>query len=235
MKKYVVYKHTNRINGKVYIGITRQDLNKRWQNGYGYMGTYFWNAVQKYGWDNFDHEILLSGLTKEEACEEEKRLIAEYQAQDKEHGYNIMEGGQTGDNLQPMFGVDNYRAARVRRINPDSGEIKVYTTVSEAVAEMGVNHRGISKACRGVSKTYKGYIWEYVDFDFEKPKRPTRGKYLHVKQMKAVKLVDTDGKEYRFDSVKAAGDALGIRPSTISRYLVGSRTDASGRRWSYCL
>ena len=235
MRKYVVYKHTNLVNGKVYIGITRQDLNKRWQNGYGYVGTYFGNAVQKYGWDNFSHEILRTGLTEEEACAEEKRLISVYQSQDKDHGYNIMEVGQTGDNLQPMYGAENYRAAKVRRIDPKTGDEKIYACVVDAVKEMGINHRGISKACRGVSKTYMGYIWEYVDIAFDKPVRPTRGKYEHVKQQRALVLLDTDGKEYWFQSAKAAGEALGIRPNTITRYLSGIRKDASGRRWSYCL
>ena len=235
MQKYAVYKHTNLINGKVYIGITRQDFNKRWQNGYGYTGTYFGNAIQKYGWENFRHEILQTGLTKEAACEEEKRLIAEYQSQDKNHGYNIMEGGQTGDNLSPFYGAENYRSVRVRRIDPKTGDEKIYSCVKDATKEMGINHRGISKACRGVAKTYMGYVWEYVDIAFDKPVRPERGKYDHIKQRKAVSMVDIDGKAYRFDSIKAAGESLGVRPNTIARYLIGVRKDASGRRWSYCL
>jgi hypothetical protein len=80
-----------------------------------------------------------------------------------------------------------------------------------------------------------GYVWEYVDIAFDKPVRPERGKYDHIKQRKAVSMVDTDGKAYRFDSIKAAGESLGVRPNTIARYLIGVRKDASGRRWSYCL
>ena len=235
MHEYVVYKHTNLTNGKVYIGITCQDVKRRWQNGHGYAGTYFWNAIQKYGWDGFAHEVVFEGLTKSEACNEEKRLISIYRSQDREFGYNIAEGGQTGDNLQPMFGKDNYRAVSVRRINPKTGEVKIYTSIADAVKEMGINYRGISKACRGDSKTYMGYVWEYEDIPFDKPIRPTRGKYEHVKQKKAVLLIDVDSKVYRFDSIKAAGESLGIRPNTIARYLQGIRKDATGRRWSYCL
>ena len=66
-KIYCVYKHTNKFNGKVYIGITSQQPEKRWKNGYGYEGNeYFYRAIQKYGWnDGFNHEIIVSGLTKE--------------------------------------------------------------------------------------------------------------------------------------------------------------------------
>ncbi len=69
--EYCVYKHTSP-NGKVYIGITRQNPIKRWMNGKGYAhNTHFYNAILKYGWSNFRHEILFTGLTREDACQKE--------------------------------------------------------------------------------------------------------------------------------------------------------------------
>ena len=92
---YYVYQHINKINGKRYIGITKQNPESRWgTDGTNYKSSpYFYSAIQKYGWYNFDHEILFSDLTKEEACIKEIELIAYFQTQDKQHGYNIMEGG----------------------------------------------------------------------------------------------------------------------------------------------
>lgn len=94
-KKYCVYKHTSP-NGKVYIGITCQNPLKRWRNGKGYeTQVLFYRAIVKYGWDNFEHEILYSGLTKEEAEQKEINLIKQYKSDVSEHGYNIREGGST--------------------------------------------------------------------------------------------------------------------------------------------
>jgi hypothetical protein len=55
-----IYKHTNRIDGKVYIGQTIQKPEIRWGKcGVNYSGQrLFYRAILKYGWDNFDHEVL---------------------------------------------------------------------------------------------------------------------------------------------------------------------------------
>lgn len=92
-ERYILYKHISPSN-KVYIGITQQNPEKRWQNGRGYKSNkYFWRAIQKYGWDNFKHEILYVDLTKEEAEQKEIELIAYYDSTKKENGYNIDNGG----------------------------------------------------------------------------------------------------------------------------------------------
>lgn len=94
--KYIVYKHTSPSN-KVYIGITYLKPERRWRiDGSGYKSSkYFYNAIQKYGWDNFKHEILFDGLTKEEAEQKEIELIAYYDSTNHEKGYNISHGGNS--------------------------------------------------------------------------------------------------------------------------------------------
>ena len=92
--KWFVYKHTNLVNGKVYIGITH-DIKKRWSNN----GRQYWSnrhfkqAIEKYGWDGFLHEIVYENISYEEACSHEIELIAKYNACDREYGYNKSPGG----------------------------------------------------------------------------------------------------------------------------------------------
>lgn len=96
MNNYIVYKHTCP-NGKVYIGITCQEAERRWKNGAGYYyHKYFYSAIKKYGWNNIEHEVLFSNFTKEEACLMEKLLIGYYDSANREYGYNQTYGGEEG-------------------------------------------------------------------------------------------------------------------------------------------
>lgn len=89
-----VYCHTNKANGKRYIGITKSKVEHRWSNGSGYKDNpHFYSAIQKYGWDGFEHSVLFSGLSEERAKELERELIAEYNLQDRRYGYNMTAGG----------------------------------------------------------------------------------------------------------------------------------------------
>lgn len=91
---YCVYMHTNKINNKIYIGQTCQSVHRRWRNGDGYKDNpYFYNAIQKYGWDNFEHEIIASNLTVEEANKFESVLIEKLDTMNPSKGYNLQSGG----------------------------------------------------------------------------------------------------------------------------------------------
>ena len=99
-KNWVVYAHKNKINKKIYIGITGQKPERRWRNGQGYKtSTYFYNAIQKYGWDNFEHIILQFNLTQQEAEEKEKYYIQKYNTLNDIYGYNIKNGGKLNQGL----------------------------------------------------------------------------------------------------------------------------------------
>ena len=81
--EYCIYKHTNKINHKVYIGMTNNPKRRWANNGKEYMpkdgcNSRFWGAIKKYGWSNFKHEILISGLTRKEAEQAEIDTIAKY-------------------------------------------------------------------------------------------------------------------------------------------------------------
>lgn len=94
--KYRVYVHINKINGKIYIGQTCNSLYVRsgHGSGIGYKHcAHFYNAIKKYGWDNFEHIILIDDISLEMANIIEEELISKYNSMDRNIGYNMMSGG----------------------------------------------------------------------------------------------------------------------------------------------
>ena len=90
---FSVYCYTNKVNGLKYIGITQQDPKSRWLNGRGYHNNKkFSEAINQFGWCNFQHEILADNLSEHEAVELEQALIKRLNT--VKNGYNNSYGGK---------------------------------------------------------------------------------------------------------------------------------------------
>ena len=95
-KNYCVYMHISPSNKK-YIGITCQRPKHRWNNGNGYKKQpYFYNAIKKYGWNNFKHIIIDKNLSQKDAYNKEIKLIEQYKTNNDKYGYNLSLGGDLG-------------------------------------------------------------------------------------------------------------------------------------------
>lgn len=183
---YSVYMHTTP-SGKVYIGKTSRDSKTRWAYGKGYVhNPYFYNAIQKYGWNNIKHEILETGLSKEEAYQSEIDFILMYQSTNPQYGYNITEGGDGGfgvkkdpkvvrrtarlaseKNKGRFVGGKSSKAKAVRQYTKQGEFVAEYGATTEAANVMGIDYSNIVKCCTKKMKTCKGFLWFYVGDDTE--------------------------------------------------------------------
>lgn len=90
---YTVYMHITPSN-KRYVGITSKSVEKRFgSNGCLYRNQIFDRAIRKYGWNNIEHIIVQTNLTKEQAKQLEIELIAKYDTTNPKFGYNLSIGG----------------------------------------------------------------------------------------------------------------------------------------------
>lgn len=123
-KEYCVYVHTNKTNGKRYVGITSMEPEKRWANGHGYRSNVlFYRAIQKYGWDGFDHDILACGLTKQEACKMEVAMIANYDLVNPKKGYNLDHGGNGSHRLtEKTRAILSKKSREYALTHPENGQ-----------------------------------------------------------------------------------------------------------------
>ena len=107
-----VYKTTNMINGKIYIG---QHKSTVFDTDYKGSGVYLQCAIAHYGIENFNVELLEAVESQEELDASEIRLIEEYNSRDLNIGYNIAVGGAGGQN-----GIHRKRTAETRQKIADS-------------------------------------------------------------------------------------------------------------------
>lgn len=173
MNNYKVYKFTSP-SGKIYIGVTRQSVERRWRKGRAYKtNSYLTYAINKYGWDNIIKEILFDNLSYDEASQKEKELIKLYRSDERAFGYNIDHGGianarevsqETREKLSKMNmgirkGFRHTVAKKVYQYDLKGNFIKTWYSVSDASRATGI--KGISACCLGDYITAGGYIWLY--------------------------------------------------------------------------
>lgn len=141
MDKYIVYVHTNIVNGKKYVGITKKSPVQRWgRDGSGYKSnSRFWNAICKYGWNSgFKHEVLFENLSLDEAYSKEQELILLYDS--KLNGYNLTDGGDGA------WGHTVSEESRIRMSKAQKGIPKPWlqgrTFTDEHRRKLSESHRG---------------------------------------------------------------------------------------------
>jgi len=103
MSIYTIYKVTNLVNGKIYIGYTETSIQKRWlrhlECSRQYSKTVLYNAIRKHGEKNFKIEEIYQSKDKTHTLKEmEEYFIKEYKSFFKfGRGYNMTYGGIGGD------------------------------------------------------------------------------------------------------------------------------------------
>ena len=212
---YTVYCHTNKINGKKYFGITSQKPEYRWgANGKRYdHNSHFISAIRKYGWDNFEHEIIAEGLSRDEAFEMEKSLILKYDTQNKDKGYNIGEGGEHGAEGSKRTPEQNKRKSeqmRVRMKSPETIEKIRQNRIGMTFSDEHIQH--LKESHIGHSPSNKGVPMS------EEQKNILRDKKRY--KMRKVFCLENDK---TYESVREASIDLGLRAGNISQVCSGKR------------
>ena len=117
-----IYRIVNKINGKVYHGQTIQSNVKKYildHKGNANRGDtrYFYNAIRKYGWDNFEVLYLhYKCVHLDDIDELERYYIAQSRSNDKRFGYNLTDGGAKGKlNIESRLKISAAANEKVKR------------------------------------------------------------------------------------------------------------------------
>lgn len=236
---YKVYMHTNKINGKVYIGITCKTLNDRFRSGNGYNhNAHFKSAIQKYGWNNFEHTLIADNLSYEDACEMEINLIALYDSTNREKGYNVSYGGESGRlgikhteeakqkmrehhwskrHRSPLLGT-KLPGYRIKQLRQRKGELSAW---------YGKHHTDESK--QKISRANSGdkAYWHNHKMTEKHKQHVAEGHYKPVLQILNGVIIA------EFSSAKEAEEKTGIARCNISRCCCGNRKTVGGYEWKH--
>ena len=249
---YTVYCHINKVNGKTYVGITSSAPELRWKNGEGYKNCRkFYNAILKYGWDNFYHIILRDKLSLSEAEKLEKQLITD----SKEFSYNIAPGGKVNKGFH-WTEQSKRKLSLSKKSKPSKIEIteeyinklrtghskhkvyqfsltgkliNIFQSAQEAGRVLGISSSEIYFSCynyKGVVQA-KGFIFLRYNNPEELNRRVIliKDRFSPIGQFNNTELIRT------FSSTKEAEQATGVKASYIRRCLRGERNLAGGFVW----
>jgi hypothetical protein len=144
-----IYKTTNKINGKIYIGLTTmKEEESKWYFG---SGDSIKKALEKHGIENFEKEILESGFTsKEELAEAEIKWINHFKSTTRGIGYNLSPGGD----LNP-----GYMKKSIYQYSPDGSLIKWFPCIDDAVKVLEMKNSDIYKKSARESRPIKKFWW----------------------------------------------------------------------------
>ena len=228
MTNYIVYKHTAP-NGKCYIGMTCQTLERRARDGHGYKEcTAFYNAILKYGWENFKHEILEIGLTYDEACEKERFYISECHSLTTEWGYNLATGGNANKIMSEESRRKISQTLKGRKRPPLTPEAKLKISI----AQKGKKHPPRCEEYRkNLSESLKGRMFtpeHRAKISKAKSGLATSGK--NNSHPRAVLCVETG---VVFETIKDAGEFKGGSSKNIIACCRGRLKTSGGYHWRY--
>lgn len=209
-----IYKITNKINGKVYIG-QAIDINDRWQrHRRSHDNCAIHLAFNKYGIDNFTFEVIEECLP-ELLDEREIYWIDHFQSYGK--GYNMNPGGKGGT------------PRKVKCFDENGNFIKEYDSIKEAALETNTDSAKISTVCSHTPQRYFAGDFQWRYSDDTTPVIPRKKQESHV-----VYQFDEQGELINiYPSIANAADSLNIDRSKICACCNGRQKTAYGFQWSY--
>lgn len=234
---YTIYKYTNSVNGKVYIGQTSKTMSERAQkNGHNYSECRkFYSAIKKYGWDSFVPEVICTVETIDEANELEQRYISIYNSTNDMYGYNIALGGSNHEMSDETKRIISEKA-KERYIDPMNNPMFGRAHSKESKKKQ-------SDAKLGEKNPMFGTKWT----EAQRQRSGTKGMHLNLSEEhrkalsdKARQLGKDRAKSIRctesqvvYDSIQSAADDIGVTISTLCGHLKGRQKSCKGKHFEY--
>jgi len=163
----LIYKITNLINGKAYVGQTVATLGIRLsqhfhqslkKNGDGLLG----KAIRKYGKENFGIEQLDSAASLDELNKKETFWIKELKSHATLGGYNLAFGGPTRAGWKEDPEKSRIRLSKIQKPIKCIETGEVFPSIKIAAEKMGITPGFLGNVLKGRKQTAKGFHFNYI-------------------------------------------------------------------------
>lgn len=236
MVLHYIYKITNTINEKIYVGKSKNP-KVRWRQHKSHSkkrNTKLYYAMRKYGIENFTFEIL------EECLESQVNEKETYYVFLLEPYYNMTNGGDGGGFLNKKHGdkwknaIRQSNSKRVACYDLGGNLIKVYESFIDASYDIfGEGRSGIGAATRGEYQTCGGYQWKTFDF---KPELKISSYKRTSHNIKKIAKYDLNNNLIEiYDSMTIASEKNNALTSKITLVCQGKRKTHSKYIWKYVI
>ena len=224
MKTGVIYMHRNLINNKVYIGQTIQKPEYRWNEGKGYKGSsLFYNAIQKYGWNNFQHLILEKDIPQNLLNQKEEYYIALYQSDNRNYGYNLTTGGY-GCLTDQQQKRRKELLQKWRENNPEKYQKSITAMQKYWIEHPEEKQESLQKATKASIKWKKSHPQEVAKI-MQKMQEKAK-----EKTCKKVQCIQTG---IVYESAREADRQTGLKYYNISKVCNGKMKTTEGFHWKF--
>lgn len=220
---YYIYKATNKINNKVYIGQTLDFKRRKAEHESSKNGIHakcvFHRAIQKYGKENFDWEIIDTCKTIDEALFLESMYISQYNSctfMDNSNGYNIL---YTQDGKKSFV----HNSQKVIAYDLDGKFVGVFNSMEEAGRELNCQGTNIRKCLLGERKSAGGYQFLHYKKNYSKRINPYKTNELEAKYKKVYQYDTSFNFIQEFHSLYKCAESVNGSRTVISRSIKEKR------------
>jgi len=157
----IIYKITNLVNGKIYIGQTTQSLRQRWKGHVNDKRMITYDALKKYGKENFKIEIVRKCESEKELDYYEMMFILFVKNLHMFGCYNADRGGQHGFRGQHHSKKSKKLLAQAHNGKKASEETRLKMSLSKLGNKIRLGHKHSEKSKRKIGKSRK-LAWKKV-------------------------------------------------------------------------
>jgi group I intron endonuclease len=242
---YGIYQIKNLINGKVYIGQSK-DIERRWeQHKYVKNATYISRAIKKYGVNNFEFTTLeeIDEINNNLLMELEQKWMDNKKSYNKKYGYNLNEKSKVNytEKRNKDFGLKiskikkdmNHCGKNITQFSKDGFFIKTWKSAAEVERILNIKATNISRVCLKKQKSAGNFIWRFEN------EQLTSNEIIEIntqkRNRKRVLQMDMDFKPLnQFNSlIEACNHVKGKYIENIINVCKGNNNSYMGFKWKY--